>query len=1488
MLRAQRILSPVAFLMLVCTGARGAEPGAAFLQMQGNWQPTPKGKSLTQTFQLTSDVASFGLTYDITIPKGTPPGKCSSDQWVFTANFVTLGMTSPTVANWYYQGFFEVRVDGVGIRDVPAEFRAIRTGGPDAMLEGTWATAKGPVHVRFLIRGNDDKLLMQVALGPKTQARKFEVELLAYPQGFGKPWNRWMFTATRDVAGPGTQALDAAKEAWALYYDKGMRGGPCGLVYVPDEVADARVKLGPYNVNTILTAKPGGRRVTMGLWDFTMFQDAKANRAYLRRHGGLVARDLASVARADWHTGSVPPTQLPKERAELFARLLKRRMQPTPYDVMTDAVVTPHIAWAKPYARGPVRTLVVAPRWMQRETVELAQRLDMQHETVCFSSATDVLTDWLYLYRSYDVYGYERKTAVTVLNMLHAKLRDQHDCLILSSFHPHIVPETLRRLIVEKVRAGTGLVLLGEATTLLTDLGKEVRPTTWSPAGVPVRTLPVLGRMLADKKRVWNAYTFGKGRVLALRYATGGKWGQLCLTPRLGHEDPYVLQYYDYFHSLVAGAVLWAARKEPPVRVRFAGAPGQVIVEADQAVPGAVLETLVDDAPRAWRRCTRTPVDLPKGTSTHTLADTGLATGPRYINVWVKKGGKVLGWGTTYTDPKADAPCIAALDIPNKVIRPGGTLRGTVRLSHAVKDAAVELTVWDTTGRLLRRRRVKPTGQTVPFEFTLGRPVAILHEVRAQLTRSGRLLDQRVGTATVPDPRVDDYHFLAWLETSNDAVAHHILRELAKAGVEWIDNYGLHAASQRQTDVYVRNAARYGLRSVPYATRIASRHGDGRVRRPCLSDPKHLKQWTAGLRERARGAAPYGPPGYTLGDENFLIDRQVDVCISPSCLAAFRRHLQTQYGSISRLNASWHTKLKAWSEAMPSTFEQVRKTPAHWPRWADHRAFMDRVFTRAHALGRQAIREVDPKARVGWDGIFSLTSWHGYDFYQLCRACDLLQVYVGHPHQVEYMRSWHRPDSILGAWYNGVGNADEISAKRVGWHLLFHGCNSSWYWMAYNTGPALVFPDLRPTPQLTWLSESVGEIKRGIGKLLLNARRENDRIAIHYSQASVHAGTLLGRGIAGPQWGFARVLEDLGLQYDMLAYEQIEQGALKDYKVLLMPACAALSPSETQAIRAFVERGGLVVADTVPGILDEHCRLLDRGRLDEVLGIARTGLPKPGGGAIRVHGGGLKMELAMPAYDSGVKAAGAEAWATTAKTPCVLVRKVGRGWAVVLNTPIETYERLRGKDTGRPVGRLMARLLDLVGVRPQVRITVGGARATVCETVRFTDGNICYVCIVKDNRVAGAETQEVTIRLPREAHVYDVRAKRALGVRQTVQAKLVPGDPKVYCLLPYAVQSVAVKPARTRIKAGDTMAFRVALNTGTPTLAGRHALRVDLLGPDGNVVRHYGRNVLTTGPTTEVSVELALNDSPGRWQVRVTDVATGRSATVPFHVDARP
>ena len=126
------------------------------------------------------------------------------------------------------------------------------------------------------------------------------------------------------------------------------------------------------------------------------------------------------------------------------------------------------------------------------------------------------------------------------------------------------------------------------------------------------------------------------------------------------------------------------------------------------------------------------------------------------------------------------------------------------------------------------------------------------------------------------------------------------------------------------------------------------------------------------------------------------------------------------------------------------------------------------------------------------------------------------------------------------------------------------------------------------------------ELRDGLGALIVNSRRLSDPIAIHYSQPSMRTEWMLARKPKGDAWidrssstermdsellrlreSYCRLIEDLGLQYEFVAYGQVERGELprRGYRVLILPRSSALSDAEAEGIRAFVKAGVVVIAD---------------------------------------------------------------------------------------------------------------------------------------------------------------------------------------------------------------------------------------------------------------------------------------------------------------------
>jgi hypothetical protein len=157
--------------------------------------------------------------------------------------------------------------------------------------------------------------------------------------------------------------------------------------------------------------------------------------------------------------------------------------------------------------------------------------------------------------------------------------------------------------------------------------------------------------------------------------------------------------------------------------------------------------------------------------------------------------------------------------------------------------------------------------------------------------------------------------------------------------------------------------------------------------------------------------------------------------------------------------------------------------------------------------------------------------------------------------------------------------------------------------------------------------ENIRELQGGIARALIRAERLHDGIAIlHARRAGGLSKFVKDLGSLGSsQVGFQHIIEDLGLQYRYTSTREVENGVLEsgefkililpytqilvlesgEFKILILPYTQILSDGEIRAVRAFVENGGMVVADLRPATHDRHGRPLEAGHLDDLFGITQ-------------------------------------------------------------------------------------------------------------------------------------------------------------------------------------------------------------------------------------------------------------------------------------------
>ena len=1191
-----------------------------------------------------------------------------------------------------------------------------------------------------------------------------------------------------------------------------------------------------------------------------------------------------------------------QERADAYP------MPPDFYE-LSGEYVSWHIPWAKPLDGGPIKALVVAPRGAQRETLELAQRLELDYTYVLALTPTEL--GWSSKSSSYAPADGASNT--DVLAELSAKLEADYDVIIIGHLDWNVFPSRLLYAILKKVRDGTGLVYAHSSfgrvkwlNVALEKARKDPEATARVAAAVPFAAIP--GVDASGAEDVLTCARLGEGRIVTLDYP-GKRPRFQFLTPLVSDEvESFADGHYEYAMSLVVRSVIWSAGREPDWRIDAWGSNGAVFPRS--ALPGRNLRAVLVGASPAHELEAEMTVRTADGTPVLSQAvavtefrdraeiEMPLAALPRgryFADLQLRRDGRNIDWSTTFFDVTTEVD-IASVETDRTWYETGQTVSAEVTLSTPLPRARVRLRVdlVDSLGRLLATQRLKPERGTrrAACRFELHDPLTITAVVRAVLSEDDDILAEKEQAVSIVRREWDDFRFCVWTAGTNfsEKVRRIMFTQLRRAGVDTFTN-------SSTSEVNARRSAQLGFHGIPYMTRY-SYSGSELVRKPCLTEPTFLKQHLQGLRDVARVQRPYDPLGYTLGDECFLARGRTDVCFSPSCIADLREWLKTEYASVGELNQSWGTTYASFAEAEPITLADA-KAQGQIPRWVDHRRHMEHVYARMMARAREAIKEEDPNARVGFDGPFNTVSCSGNDWWRLMQEFDLCNVYFHEPDEWEAVRSFAKPGTLLGLWYGGYTNQrNEDYSRFFPWRAVLNGFNSVWWYAVYHGLAACPMDAL--TPSMTWYGyfaasvQEVQELKAGVGKALMHAERLHDGIAVHYSQSSLHAASAYeGTGNLHQTWRqWYALLEDMGLQYECLSYARIEAEGVdaSEYRVLVLPYSQAVSPREAEAVRQFVASGGTVVADLRPGLADQHGKLVTPGLLDDVFGVRRrSGGMKLNAGVdatlvAAIGAAAANTALRGLTVDPEVEPNGASHLGSADATPILLTHRFGKGRALLLNFSLSGYNAARATAEARTYWSVLLGLLAEAGVEPRARVNGADGPLHKLESVFFHDGSVEYLGFLKYRTGPDDGTISAQVTLGRTAHTYDVRSGRYLGHVDQFTTDFQPDRGKLYARLPYAVRELTVRPNKPKARAGDTVELQLGLATDGGVRPGRHWVHLEVSGPDGVTRPHYSRNVAMTDGKGRATVPLALNDATGIWRADVRDVASGAKSRTTFAV----
>ncbi len=1044
---------------------------------------------------------------------------------------------------------------------------------------------------------------------------------------------------------------------------------------------------------------------------------------------------------------------------------------------------------------------------------------------------------------------------------------------------------------------------------------------------------------------------FGKGRVVAFAYVEEG------FTPQSINpiETKIYWNYWEYQYSLLARALVWAAARESGARISSLSADGQALrlalasdaprrVEIEVAAKSEFGQSLGSHKMRKELSVGDNSIEIPFALLRSAVASPG---GKKIFDLVVRDAqtGATLNWGSAVSH-SAKRAMVTMSKPAVDVYKRGETLSAVLRATGDLRGLQLRMRVFDDLGRLLASINRPARGERT-FSYQLKNFVGKQAHIVAELVdESGALIDQlRAKPVMVVAEKRREHEYTALVSFGGtkhylqDAQMRQVRAAAADTGLTWsmgeVDNslnvprgsFGVYWYDRGPTtpeglERAIEDFKKTGdFESLGYLTKkeLYRRTGDTKFlrRTPSFNDPAFIKTLTDIVRASARNKARYQMDYYFVGDEGSLTSYgdPVDFDWSPEALADFRVWLKGEYGTLDALNRSWKSSYKTWDAVTPSTTEQARKSGNFAP-WADHRSFMEDTFARAYRSVREAVIEGDPQGRIALSGTQETNAYNGADWYKLDQVIDDFLSYEG-GNQWDMHRSFAKPDSMIGFW-TGYGSRG-LAVQNAIWTAATHGVlHPNIFWMY-----AFLDPDMTHSQSARDMGAAFKSLRHeGVGKLLMESKRVGDGVAIHYSMPSVHGASILGyhRNFDGganvaPEKananfpanrdGWVNAVKDLGLQFDFVASEQIEQGKLTadKYRVLILPMSVALSDKELKEIDSFVRGGGVVVADAATAMMDEHCSWRTGAMLNEMFGIntAESNKRQLGahGGAIEVTGDGAQFKLKSEEL-GGIVATEANVKPTQNSTPLISIggapsvfaRQIERGWAFYLNTLFDRYPKMRGEKFGGAGHRaLLGAIFERAGVRPAVEVlSTGGKRLTNAQVARFQFGDSQVLTIVKDNLgvegVVGQDgvttykdaglgevaRQEISIKLPRRYFVTDVRTGKSFGLTDALRTSIVVGDAVVLALNPAENRLTLRGPAS--IARGEQPEFSIASSA-----SGRRLVRLHVLAPDGTMLSHYSKNLLVDGVDQKFVLPSALNDASGEYTLRATDVLTGAVAT---------
>ncbi|MCP4672189.1 MAG: hypothetical protein GY857_12885 [Desulfobacula sp.] len=517
---------------------------------------------------------------------------------------------------------------------------------------------------------------------------------------------------------------------------------------------------------------------------------------------------------------------------------------------------------------------------------------------------------------------------------------------------------------------------------------------------------------------------------------------------------------------------------------------------------------------------------------------------------------------------------------------------------------------------------------------------------------------------------------------------------------------------------------------------------------------------------------------YALDDEISLghFTSPGDVDIQPLSLLWFQRWLEDEYITIDRLNEEWDSRFNSFSAVSPQSFEEIRKhlskrNLSGWnlSPWMDFRRFMDFQFSSVLSDLVRYSNSIDPETPTGFVGGQAPSVWGGYDYALLSRSVQWMEAYDIHATN-EILRSfWNKPRQIRMQTFFASKNP-----KLDSWFLWYYMLHGNQGVVAWPKGWFKTIENKRDiSPKIKRLSSIFQGVQGEPSRFFVSPSSElmTDPIGIYYSHPSIQAGWVMDalvhkkswvnrsstldnknqtKGILRKVW--CKTLEDLGYQYDFINYRDVEEGIVdlsQLYKVIILPKTICLSKKEAAMLEGFVKNGGVIIADYLCGVMDEHGKVYDTGILDSLFGIVRNDEPGylNGNGLTEIDGekyerpflerftlnDGAERFKKIVVFEIRIQGKPAKTLHNISKN-VKFENQTGLGKTYYLNlSPLEYWSmEKRSAAYGENWRNIVGKILLSAGLSPRLVVREQEKKISMIESLFWKKGDDCYLGLIKN------------------------------------------------------------------------------------------------------------------------------------------------------------